>query len=208
MLGACLFGAAGRLTWWNAWLLVALSFAASVACSWAVRRHPGLTAERHDPSRGEAWDKALVAGTVIIGPMTTWIVAGLEARHAQIVRPFSWPVGAGVLAALGGSALLVSAMRVNAYFSAVARIQRDRGHTVIAHGPYRIVRHPGYAGALVFLLATPLILQSRHAVAPALLTAVLILVRIHLEDRMLHRELAGYRDYAGHVRFRVLPGVW
>ena len=99
-------------------------------------------------------------------------------------------------------------MAANAFFSAVVRIQDDRGHAVASGGPYRFVRHPGYSGSLAFELATPIMLGSLWALIPSGLNALLIVVRTALEDRTLNEELDGYREYAGQVRYRLLPGVW
>jgi len=90
----------------------------------------------------------------------------------------------------------------------LVRIQTDRGHQVVSTGPYRWIRHPGYAGALLTYLATPLFLDSRWAFIPALYLAIVMVIRTSLEDRALQNELDGYRDYAGQVRYRLLPGVW
>lgn len=76
---------------------------------------------------------------------------------------------------------------------------------MITTGPYAVVRHPMYAGYIVWLLATPVALGSLVALAPAALVAAGIVVRTVLEDRMLHAELPGYPEYASKVRWRLLP---
>jgi len=90
----------------------------------------------------------------------------------------------------------------------MVRIQTDRGHTVVSNGPYHWVRHPGYVGALLTYLATPIWLDSRWAFLPALFLTIVLVIRTHLEDTALQEELAGYREYTEQVRFRLLPGVW
>jgi protein-S-isoprenylcysteine O-methyltransferase Ste14 len=107
-----------------------------------------------------------------------------------------------------GAALIVWAMRSNRFFSSVVRIQKDRGHTVVEGGPYRFIRHPGYAGMSAFILATPLILGSYWAFAPAAATAAVTVLRTAMEDWTLHNELDGYGDYARRVRYRLLPAIW
>jgi protein-S-isoprenylcysteine O-methyltransferase Ste14 len=88
------------------------------------------------------------------------------------------------------------------------RIQQDREHTVQTGGPYRFVRHPGYAGGAIGYLATPLALGSLWAFIPAGLLIVVIVVRTALEDKTLRDELVGYAEYAQRTRYRLLPGVW
>lgn len=120
---------------------------------------------------------------------------------------FSLAAPMGVAVALLSTALIAWAMRSDRFFSLVVRIQKDRGHRVVAGGPYRFIRHPGYAGVSAFMLATPLILGSYWAFAPAAGTVAINVLRTALEDRTLPDELEGYTEYAGRVRYRLLPGM-
>jgi protein-S-isoprenylcysteine O-methyltransferase Ste14 len=70
------------------------------------------------------------------------------------------------------------------------------------------VRHPGYLGGIIFLLACPFVLGSWWSLVPAVFGAALLALRTALEDRMLQAELEGYAEYAGQVRYRLLPGIW
>jgi protein-S-isoprenylcysteine O-methyltransferase Ste14 len=99
-------------------------------------------------------------------------------------------------------------MLANRFFSAVVRIQTDRGHVVVSDGPYRVMRHPGYAGGMLSYLASPLLLSSLWMFIPAVLTVAAMVARTALEDRTLRAELPGYADYARRVRYRLLPGLW
>jgi protein-S-isoprenylcysteine O-methyltransferase Ste14 len=96
----------------------------------------------------------------------------------------------------------------NKFFSTVVRIQHEREHYVVSGGPYRYVRHPGYAGLLLFALATPCLLGSLWALIPGLFSTGLIVLRTQLEDKTLLAELDGYEEYALRVRQRLIPGVW
>lgn len=204
----CLFGSVGRLDWSNAWVLLGLNFAASLATTALLWRNPELLAERSNIKAGKSWDKVIVAMAVLLGPVATWITAGLDTR-------FHWSDGmprlafmASVVAAVLAAALIAWAMRSNKFFSSVVRIQKDRGHLVVTGGPYRFVRHPGYTGMSAFTLATPLILNSRWAFAPAVATAAITVLRTVLEDRTLHNELDGYADYARRVKYKLVPAIW
>jgi protein-S-isoprenylcysteine O-methyltransferase Ste14 len=99
-------------------------------------------------------------------------------------------------------------MRENRFFSSVVRIQRERGHYVITTGLYRLVRHPGYLGSVVAMFALPFALTSYWALIPAVITNIISLIRIVLEDNTLKRELEGYSQYTEKVRHRLIPGIW
>jgi protein-S-isoprenylcysteine O-methyltransferase Ste14 len=200
-----------RWGWWEAWVYAGI-WIVGFACSRALaaRRHPDLLAERArflEHGNAKPWDRVL-SPVVGIGGGLMPLVAGLDARFGS-PPAFSVPVklvSLGVL--LAGYALASAALVENRFFSAMVRIQTDRGHHVVSSGPYRWVRHPGYAGALVSFWATPLFLDSLWALLPALLVTVALLIRTHLEDKTLRQELDGYGEYVRTVRYRLLPGVW
>jgi protein-S-isoprenylcysteine O-methyltransferase Ste14 len=109
---------------------------------------------------------------------------------------------------LGGYVLSSYAMVENRFFSGMVRLQTDRGQRVVSTDPYRWIRHPGYAGALLVYLVTPLFLDSGLTYLPTLFTMGLYILRTSLEDRFLHEKLESYCDYAMRVRYRLLPVVW
>ena len=152
-------------------MLLGLNFAASLTSTALLSRNPELLAERSNVKAGKSWDKPLVGFMVLVGPVATWVTAGLDTRfHWSDAMPTSGFL-AGLAVAVLSAALIAWAMHSNQFFSSVVRIQKDRGHVVVAGGPYRFVRHPGYTGMAAFTLATPLILNSRWALVPAVVTA-------------------------------------
>jgi protein-S-isoprenylcysteine O-methyltransferase Ste14 len=100
------------------------------------------------------------------------------------------------------------AMMTNTYFDTAVRIQKDRGHSVVATGPYKIIRHPGYVGMILLYISSPLIIGSLFAWIPAAIIIVSFFIRTALEDKTLRNELEGYLDYSKKVKYRLIPGVW
>ncbi|MGD9001792.1 MAG: isoprenylcysteine carboxylmethyltransferase family protein [Anaerolineae bacterium] len=212
LVPALLFISAGTLNWPMAWLYVALLFASTLGSRLIVlKRNPDTLRERarFTSSQGtKTWDRVLVMIVGLFGPMATMVVAGLDHRWGWSVIV---PQTAQLLAALvvaAGYGLAVWAMVENRYFSAVARIQKDRGQEVVTTGPYRVVRHPSYAGAILASLALPLMLDALWSLIPALLLVVAVVVRTALEDQMLMADLEGYQRYALRTRCRLGPGLW
>jgi protein-S-isoprenylcysteine O-methyltransferase Ste14 len=204
-----LFLSAGTLNWIAGWAMVIVMAGWVTATAIVViPRYPELLAERLGPKKGaKKWDIAL-AGPLGIAMMLMWIVAGLDFRNG-------WPSNIGpatqigaMLIVIAGYALVVWATGVNAFFSAVVRIQAERGHTVISSGPYRYVRHPAYIGMILVALGAPIMLGSWWALIPGVISAVLMIVRTTLEDKTLQAELPDYAEYSQHVRYRLVPGIW
>jgi protein-S-isoprenylcysteine O-methyltransferase Ste14 len=79
---------------------------------------------------------------------------------------------------------------------------------VVSQGPYRWVRHPGYAGGLLSWLAAPVFFSSWWLIVPMVLVIAVSVVRTALEDQTLQEELPGYREYAEKTRYRLIPGIW
>jgi protein-S-isoprenylcysteine O-methyltransferase Ste14 len=207
LLGAIFFLCAGRLNLLMAWVYIAVVLVNTTITSLIM--DPELFAERSGIKKEtKSWDilPAILIGRV--GPLVILIVAGLDVRFGwsqQISLTFQ--IIALGIAILG---LLVTDWAVveNKFFSGVVRIQKDRGHTVVTTGPYRYVRHPGYAGAILHNIATPLILSSLWALVPAMLVICITIIRTVFEDQTLQNELDGYKTYAKRVRYRLLPNIW
>jgi protein-S-isoprenylcysteine O-methyltransferase Ste14 len=197
--------------WWEAWaygLLSILSFIVSRLL--IARRNPDLIAERARSLQHEdaqPWDKRL-APLMGLGGILVLLIAGLD--ELLIWSPaFSLAVKiVAFVIILGGYVLSSYAMVENRFFSGMVRLQTDRGQKVVSSGPYQWVRHPGYAGALLVYLMTPLFLDSAITYLPTLLVIGLYIIRTFMEDGFLQGNLEGYRDYTTHVRYRLLPGIW
>jgi protein-S-isoprenylcysteine O-methyltransferase Ste14 len=207
--GLIVFIAAGRFDLVWGWVLmgVYLSWTAATAIV-LIPRCPELLAERATRSKSmKTWDARLMS---LIGLLTLakYVLAGLDLRFAWTGGiPIAAHLTALVIAA-STFALVTWSMAANAFFSLIVRIQDDRQHAVADNGPYRYVRHPGYIGALVFELASPILLGSLWALIPGVVAALLFILRTALEDRTLHEELPGYTEFAQRTRYRLLPGVW
>jgi protein-S-isoprenylcysteine O-methyltransferase Ste14 len=204
---------AGDLRWWQAWVFFVLIMTAGVGARiWAERRHPGLMAERtrmvDGTSEAKSWDRVLAPLMAVSISFPLVVVAGLDHRFGWSAPFPGWLNILGLVLIAVGYAFASWALVENRFFSSVVRIQMDRGHEVCDSGPYRIVRHPGYAGNMLPLLGIALALDSVWTLIPAAAALIITVVRTELEDRVLRQELPGYREYAQRVRFRLLPWVY
>ncbi len=207
--GIILFWSAGRLDWWAAWAAIVVWLILFAAMDIVILRfNPDVIAERlHPPQGAKTWDKVILI-SLRLTELMRYILAGLDQRYGWTSN---FPVAAQIAAVavcVLSYALFVWAMASNPFFSQIVRIQSDRDHVVATAGPYRYLRHPGYAGMLVFELAMSTLLASWWATLAGGLCSGLIILRTILEDRALQTELPGYAAYALQVRYRLLPGIW
>ena len=208
MLAGCLLGAAGQLSWPMAWAVLGIYLASKV--TGLAFLDPELIRERAAPGPGVDRGDMVIAtlGYLALYP-GTFVTAGLDAIRLgpTIAIPLFVQVTTLVVYAFGYG-FTTWAVLSNPFFATFVRIQDDRGHSVISSGPYALVRHPGYSGALLSHLALPFALGSIWALLPAAVGAVFFVVRTLREDQTLRDHLAGYREYQVQVRWRLLPGVW
>ncbi len=206
-----LFLAAGTVLWPAGWAFLVLFFGFTLALSqWLLKHNPGLLTERMTgigkPNQ-KTWDKVFYMGANLI--FLAWLVL----MPLDTVR-FHWSQMPLFLQAVGGFLLLCSfylfflTFRENAYLSPAVRVQTEREHAVISTGPYRYVRHPMYATALLFLISTTLLLGSWYGLILGLFLFVGIALRAVQEERTLRAELPGYDEYLAQVKYRFIPYVW
>ncbi len=211
LLGGILFLAAGRLDWWEAWILLAIYFLiAQGAGLWMLRYDPQLLKERDQAvmkTNVKAWDRLMITLNLLL-TLSLFAMLGLDAGR------FHWSAVPLVVRCLGGLAAFSSfvltlwASSVNTYMSAMVRIQQERGHQAVTIGPYRYIRHPMYLGMCLLDIGLPLIFNSWLGLVVSGLMIAAMVIRTALEDATLKRELPGYAEYASLVRYRLLPGVW
>ena len=204
------FSCAGRTDIPRAWVFFIVNFIYYLAPVVILFKfNPELLIHRMKRKKdSKLWDKILVRIFLLIGVYGVIVVAGFD------IGRYNWSFLGLRYAVIGyvlyvfSDIITVWAMAVNRHFEPMVRIQKDREHAVVKDGPYKYIRHPGYSGAILWLLSVPLILGSVYAFIPAVVAIVLLLLRTYLEDKTLTNELAGYKEYTGQVKYRLVPGVW
>ena len=212
LVPATLFVCGGDIGWWQAWVFAVMIVAVGIVSrAWGEQRHPGLMAERAKFYKAlgvKPWDKVLSPLMAVSISFPLVIVAGLDHRYGWSPAFPLWLNLLGFILIAVGDTFASWAMAENSFFSGAVRIQTDRGHAVCDSGPYRIVRHPGYAGNALALPGIALALSSLWTLIPVAVALVITIIRTTLEDRTLQAELPGYREYAQCVRYRLVPGIY
>jgi len=204
-LVAILFGSAGRLDLLWFWALLGchavLMSAGLVTIGEELRRV-------RSARRGGGVDR-IFRSLILAFMVVHLVVAGLDAGRFGWTPALPTAVhAAGLGLYVLGVLTSVWAMSVNRFFEPTVRLQTDRDQHPVTAGPYRLVRHPGYAGMLLAVFAECAVFGSLWAALPALAFAATLAARTAMEDRMLRERLNGYAEYASAVRFRLMPCVW
>ena len=205
------YASAGRRDIPRSWFLFSVIFIYLVASNLALHRYnPELLIQRLKIRRkgSKTWDEVLMRVSNLTALLLLPLVAGLDIGRYNWTS-LGWPYAVlGLLLLVVSSVLINWSMIVNPYFETTVRIQEDRDHKVITTGPYALVRHPGYLSGILWLASIPLILGSLYSFAPFTLYMILMSLRTYMEDKTLHEELPGYKEYAEKVRYRLFPWVW
>jgi len=201
----------GDWRWVEGWIFAVwwVSFFA-VMFLWLGYKDPALLAERMRlPGTGgeSRADMAILIGIKVCG--LAWIVVpSLDLRFGWTPRLPLWSEVCGGVLLLGGSFPCLRALTDNTYASQLVRIQSERGQHVIDTGVYGFVRHPMYLGASLWFPGGALLLGSVCGLLAAVAIVGLIILRIFGEDKLLTRDLEGYRAYREKVRYRLMPHFW
>jgi protein-S-isoprenylcysteine O-methyltransferase Ste14 len=208
VMGALLFGSAGTLRYWQAWVYLFLFFGLSALLTRdLLRRDPALLERRMKggPQAERRPAQQIIMVVASLALLSLLVVPGLDVRHHWSSVPIGAVVLGDVLFVVGFT-LVGRVYRENTFTSATIEVYE--GQRVIDTGPYAIVRHPMYSSALLYMLGTPLALASYVGLLGVVVMAFVIAWRLVDEERMLVRELHGYADYRERVRYRLIPGVW
>jgi len=209
VLGVALFLPAGDIRWVEGWLFLLvflLLMAASIHYLW--RTNPEIFVARSKIHPGtKRWDKVVMV-FLLLSFTAIFLGAGLDAGRFHWSNVPFWVLVLGYVLLCAGFFISIWVYRVNKFAEPTVRIQTERGQKVIDTGPYAIVRHPLYLGGVILFTGIPLALGSFWALIPTAVGTLVLVVRTVLEDRTLQEELEGYKEYAGRVRYRLIPGVW
>jgi protein-S-isoprenylcysteine O-methyltransferase Ste14 len=211
-VSAPLFIAAGTFDWTWAWIYTIATLIGWIVLSAVLAvKNPGLLNQRgkrtRDMTGTKRWDWVIL-GIYFTLLIVTPVVAGLDFRNGWSAPTSPTIHIFGIVLVLVGFVPLTWAMAVNTFFEATVRVQPQNGQQVTTGGPYQYVRHPGYVGVILHFLAIPIALGTWTAFIPAILGALLFVIRTAMEDATLQRELPGYTEFAARTRFRLLPGIW
>ena len=205
-----LFLPAGTTVWPIGWIYLVLFFGFFLGINaWLFRHNPRLLQERMSLARPDQkrWDKVLFP-ILLVFPFAWLVFISFDAVRFHWSSVPVWLQGVGALILLCSFYLFFLTFRENSFLSTVVRIQEEREHKVISTGPYHYVRHPMYAGFLLFMMGTPALLGSWYGVLLGLVFMIVLGRRAVLEERTLQKELRGYADYIAQVKYRLIPYIW
>lgn len=206
--GLLLFLCAGTADYWQAWVYLAIFFGSSAGLTlYLMARDPALLRRRMSggPAAEKRTAQKIIMLCISIAFIALLAVPALDRRFGWSAVPLSVAI-AGDLLMVAGMAIILRVYRENTFGSATIEIAP--GQKVISTGPYAIVRHPMYAGGLLYLAGTPLSLGSYWGLLAVAAMLPFLIWRLFDEERLLSKDLPGYTAYCAKVRWRLLPGVF
>ncbi len=206
--GLILFGPAGTLRYWQAWVFIAVFTVTSIVPTiYLARTNPAALRRRmHAGPRAETRtvQKIIMTGS-IVDLFAMMALSAFDHRMGWSTVPVWLCLLGDLLVAVGLSIAMLVVIQ-NSY--AAATVTVEAGQTVASGGLYKLVRHPMYAGDLIMMVGMPLALGSYWGLLFVIPGVAVLVFRLLDEEQLLTQELPGYREYAQHVRYRLMPTVW
>jgi len=204
-LSAMFFLPAGTWAYWEAWVYLAILFIpVFFVLIYLLKNEPELLVRRMRLREKEAQQK-LIIKLSYIPFLLAYLLPGFDKRFGWSNVPV-WVIVAADILVLLGYGLIVLVFRENRYASRIVEV--EQGQNVISSGPYAMIRHPMYLGAILLYVLSPLALGSYWAMIPSILIITDIVARIWNEESVLVRDLKGYQEYMQKTRYRLIPGLW
>jgi len=196
---------AGTWNYWQAWMFMGtLLLVATINILYLLKNDPALL-ERRMRMREREGQQRKIVGVSLIFFLLSYLLPGFDQRYGWSQMP-AWVAILGDVIVVAGFLFVLWVFKTNTYTSRIVEV--EAGQKVISNGPYVIVRHPMYVGAFLVYAASPLALGSYWAVLPGLMILPVLIFRILDEEKLLLRDLPGYREYTQKVTYRLLPGIW
>lgn len=207
--GLFYFLGAGRINIGFVWGYIAIYSAGGIMGGlYVVRRNPHIFNERGRIKGGsDRRDVCLMLAYFLCALIFIPVIAGLDIRNGwSILPPYIFYIG--IILYIISLYFSFGPLVINPFFETNIRIQSERSHYVVDTGLNAIIRHPGYFGMITGVLALCCALRSLLAFTTGLVAFVLIVIRTHLEDRVLKGKLPGYSEYSKRVRYKLIPLIW
>lgn len=205
VLNITLFLPAGTIYYWQAWILISVTFVPLIFfVTYMYHKDPKLL-ERRLNAREKEKEQKILQLLGIVEFLGLFLLPGFDFRY-------HWshvPVPIVILSNIGyllGYLFIVRVFLENSYASRV--IQVEKNQKVISTGPYAYIRHPMYLGVLIMYFFLPIALGSYYSVIAYILLPVHLALRIRNEEKVLEKELPGYKEYKEKVKFKMIPYLW
>lgn len=204
-MGLMFFLTAGTFSYWEAWIYIAiLVIPMIIFLIYLINHDPELLERRMRIREKETEQKTIIkVGSLIF--ILIYLIPGFDHRYGWSSVPIAIIIIADIIV-FCGYLLFVRVLLENSYASRIVEVEQQQ--QVITTGPYKIVRHPMYSAVLLMYFFGPLALGSYWAMIGSVLLILILAARIKNEEKVLLRELEGYRDYVQNIRSRLVPGIW
>ncbi len=208
IIGAALFLSAWTLAYWQAWVFLAVFFLSVLAITlYLAKNDPKLLERRTQagPVAEKEKGQQTIQSIAAVAFIAMFILPGLDHRFGWSAVPLPVILAGDALVALG-LLIVFFVFRENSYTSAVIEVGAEQ--KIVSTGPYALVRHPMYSGALLMLIGVPLALGSYWGLLAFVPIALVIVWRLLDEEKFLVKNLPGYPDYQNKVRYHLVPFIW
>jgi len=208
VLAVSLFLPAWTLDYREAWIFLAVFFFPVLGITlYLIKRDPKLLERRINagPGAEKERNQKIIQFLATIAFIMIFVLSAIDHRFKWSMVPVYWVVAGDLLVALG-LLIVYFVFKENSFASATIEVGDEQ--TIVSTGPYSLVRHPMYSGAVIMLIGIPLALGSWWGLPTVIPIVVVIVWRLLDEEKFLEKNLPGYLAYRNKVNYRLLPFIW
>ena len=208
VMGLLLFIPVWSIGYWQAWVYIVNFFVCSgIITIYLMKRDTALLERRVNggPASEKEKTQKIIQSLAQFAFIAIYLLAAFDHRFGWSHTNLFEVIGGNVLVSAGFYIVLL-VFKENTFTSASIEVASEQ--QVISTGPYAIVRHPMYTGALILLIGTPLALGSWWGILAFIPIGAVIVWRLSDEENFLSKNLAGYSAYCEKVKYRLLPGIF
>ena len=205
LVGALLFISAGTINYFNGWLFMGLLFIPMFNAGIIMMiKSPDLLRRRLNAKEKEGEQQIVIKLSGLMF-LIGFILAGLNYRFKWLEMPNIVVIISSIIF-LCSYLVYAIILKENAYL--LRTIEVEDNQKLIDTGMYGIVRHPMYLMTIFLFLSMPLILGSLYSFLVFLIYPIIIIKRINNEEKVLEKDLKGYKEYQKKVKYKLIPFIW
>ncbi|MFA5175746.1 MAG: isoprenylcysteine carboxylmethyltransferase family protein [Candidatus Nanoarchaeia archaeon] len=205
VIGLMLFLPAGSFSYWQGWLFIAILFIPCLFVALYFLKHDPKLLERRMKFKEKEVQQRLIIKISILIFIIGFLIPGFDYRYHWSNVPVFLVIISAIIVLVGYS-LVFFVFKENSFTSRTVEVYKKQ--KLVSTGPYAIIRHPMYLGVILMYLFMPLTLGSYYASIFSIPMIFVIIFRTLNEEKVLLRDLKGYKEYMKKVKYRIIPYLW
>ncbi len=205
VLGLFILVPAGTINYWQVYVYIAVLVVPMIFVLFYFLQNDPIFLERRTRAKEKEKVQIIIQIVFTFILLSGFVIPGFDKRFGWSDIPIYIVIVADIVI-LFGYLIIFFVFKQNSYASRVVEVEKSQ--KVISTGLYGFVRHPMYIGVIIMFIPTPVALGSYWGLIPMVTIPLAIVFRILNEEKVLCKDLPGYKEYCQKTRYRLIPFIW